>query len=119
MYWCHGPPTNYRSDGKHLPCGLLVRNAHIDQFEQDGDEENDFKVESLGVFFDRLVKDNDNNKAQADQYTVLLEQIKQLLGDNVKVYLVGSRVVTVLILGLVQDGGMKALVGLQSELVET
>ncbi|ORZ06873.1 hypothetical protein BCR42DRAFT_426619 [Absidia repens] len=113
--------SNELPDGRQAldDAGLLVRNTHIDQFEADGDEENDFKVETLGTFFDRLMKDNDNNKAQADQYTILLEQIKQLLGDNVNVYLVGSRVVTVLILGLVQDSGMKALVGLQSELVET
>lgn len=88
--------------------GLLIRNSNFDQYERD--EEHGFQVQSVADFLERQGKDYDN----------LLKKLKKWFGEQVKVYFVGNRVTTVLILGLVKgDDGQKALVGLQSELVQT
>ncbi|KAI8089514.1 uncharacterized protein BX664DRAFT_135521 [Halteromyces radiatus] len=96
--------------------GLLVRNTHVDRFDEDDDEENGFRIKTVDAFFEPLIKPGPQSK----EYNRLLQQIKDVFENNVKVYLVGNRVITVLILGLVQDESeQKALVGLQSELVQT
>lgn len=87
---------------------LLVRNTNVDQYDRD--EEDGFRVQSLADFMERQGKD----------YNDLVKKLEAWFGDQVKVYLIGNRVVTVLILGLVKgDDEQKALVGLQSELVQT
>ncbi|SAL99647.1 hypothetical protein [Absidia glauca] len=88
--------------------GLLVRNTNVDQYDRD--EKDGFRVQSLADFMERQSKDYDD----------LVKKLKAWFGEQVKVYLIGNRVVTVLILGLVKgDDEQKALVGLQSELVQT
>ncbi|KAI9306424.1 hypothetical protein BJ944DRAFT_263593 [Cunninghamella echinulata] len=78
-----------------------------------------FKIKSLNAFFDPMMDKQDDPYQQADRYCQLYQQCKSILGNDAKVYLVGSTTILVLILGLVKENDQKALIGLQSELVQT
>ncbi|KAI8338026.1 hypothetical protein BC941DRAFT_424391 [Chlamydoabsidia padenii] len=91
--------------------GLLIRNTQLEQYSN-RDQDGGCRIESVNDFINK----QSNNK---DQYAKLLQQIKSSFAQA-KVYFIGDRVITVLVLGLVEsDDGQKALVGLQSELVQT
>ncbi|CAO3614782.1 unnamed protein product [Cunninghamella echinulata] len=86
----------------------------------DKEQKNEpFKIKTLNAFFDPMMDKQDDPYQQADQYSQLYQQCKSILGNDAKVYLVGSTTILVLILGLVKENGQKAFIGLQSELVQT
>ncbi|CAO3621979.1 unnamed protein product [Cunninghamella blakesleeana] len=101
--------------------GELISIGFID----DELKEEPFKIKTLNEFFDPMMDLENDPYQQAKQYIHLYQQCKSILGNDAKVYLVGSTTIVVLILGLLLNNddnnnkNQNAIIGLQSELVQT